>query len=113
MHLEGGGNSIISKLRDTLDKTQVHVRSLKSLGISGETYGVILTPLILSRLPSEYSRNSKSKESDLDYLLEFMREELERRERADTFKVTAERPEKSESKSKRNNLPTASSLMAP
>ena len=31
---------------------QTHIRSLDSLGITGQQYGVILTPLILSRLPA-------------------------------------------------------------
>ena len=91
------------------------MRSLSSLGITGETYGVILTPLIVSRLTSEIrmvcSHESKGEEMNLDYLLEFMRDELERRERADTFKISSERTKKE--KREKQSLPTASSLMAP
>ena len=43
----------------------LQVRSLERLGIGGETYGVILTSLILSRLPDsfrmEWTRNSADK----------------------------------------------------
>lgn len=45
-----GGNHVESlwKLQDQL---LMHVRSLESLGISGDQYGVVLTTVILSRLP--------------------------------------------------------------
>ena len=75
------------KLKDNL---QAHVRSLETLGVSGTQYGVILTPLILSRLPQdirlEWARESKDKESDLDWLMNFLQTEIERRERSQTFK---------------------------
>lgn len=71
------------------DKLISHVRSLDVLGISGKQYGVILTPLILSRLPQDiriqWARVGESHESDLEYLLEFLQKELECRERSQTF----------------------------
>ena len=42
--------SALWKLNDDL---QAHTRSLATLGIDGDKYGVILTPLILSRVPQE------------------------------------------------------------
>ena len=85
------------KLKDNL---QAHVRSLETLGVNGTQYGVILTPLILSRLPQdirlEWARESKDKESDLDWLMNFLQTEIERRERSQTFKDSV--PIKSEEK---------------
>ena len=68
------------------DDLQAHVRSLDALGISGEQYGVVLTPLILSRLTPElrlgWARDGEQHESDLLFLLSFLQREIERRERS-------------------------------
>ena len=81
----------LSQLKNMMDQVNIHVRSLEALGIDGSTYGVTLTPVILSRLPSdvrmEWAREGRGKESDLEWLLDFLRKEIERRERADTFTV--------------------------
>lgn len=71
------------------DKVQASVRSLESLGIMGGTYGVILTPMILCQLPNhirlEWARSSENKEGDLDFLLDFLFNEIQRRERSHVF----------------------------
>ena len=71
------------------DTLQSHVRSLEVLGISGSQYGVVLTPLILSRLPPdmrlEWAREGEQHEGDLDFLLKFLLGEIDRRERSQTF----------------------------
>ena len=71
------------------DDLQAHVRSLDALGISGEQYGVVLTPLILSRLTPElrleWARDGEGHESDLLFLLDFLQREIERRERSRAF----------------------------
>ena len=70
---------------------QAHMRSLEALHITGEQYGVVLTPLVLSRLPRdlrlEWAREGELHESDLGFLLRFLQRELERRERSQTFAV--------------------------
>ncbi|KAK4324412.1 hypothetical protein Pmani_004972 [Petrolisthes manimaculis] len=75
------------KLQDQLLR---HVRSLEGLGINGDQYGVVLTPVILSRLPQdirlEWSRESSGHEGDLEWLLKFLQTEIQRRERSETFK---------------------------
>ena len=80
------------------DRLQSHIRSLENLGIKGDTYGVILTPLVLHQLPThfrlEWARSSAGKESDLDNLLDFLKNELERRERSQTFTTVSEEPAK-------------------
>ena len=73
-------------LKSIQDELLLHVRSLERLGIGGDTYGVILTPLVLSRLPEafrmEWARDCAGRESDLDYLLESLKREIERKERS-------------------------------
>ena len=63
-----------------------HVRSLEALGVNGGRYGVILTPLVLSRLPlemrMEWARGGEGREADLDFLIDFLKSDLERRERS-------------------------------
>ena len=72
------------------DELLAHVRSLEALGITGDKYGLFLTPVILSRLPQElrmeWAREGEGKESDLQFLLAFLKKELQRRERSDVFK---------------------------
>ena len=46
-------NFSVSNLWKLNDDFQSHTRSLEALGICGTQYGVILTPLILSRLPQD------------------------------------------------------------
>ena len=89
---------------------QTHIRSLDSLGITGRQYGVILTPLILSRLPEllrlEWAREGEreaegakqtakaeggdisqlvSWEADLNFLMDFLKREIQRRETSQTY----------------------------
>ena len=82
-------SSTASELWGIRDELNAHVRSLEALGVNGEKYGVILTPLILSRLPNEirleWARFGIGKEADLTYLLEFLKSEIERRERSEGF----------------------------
>ena len=79
----------IRQMWDFYDLLQSHVRSLAALGISGDEYGVILTPLVLSRLPAElrmeWARVGESHESDLKHLMNFLKAEIERRERSQVF----------------------------
>ena len=76
----------LTKFRDILN---VHVRSLAAQGITSDKFGVILTPIIVSKLPEEirleWSRDSEGKEDDLDHLLKFLDSEINRRERCRSF----------------------------
>ncbi|XP_066956313.1 uncharacterized protein [Macrobrachium rosenbergii] len=80
----------VSSLWKLQDELLTHVRSLEALGVDGNQYGVFMTPVILSRLPPdirlEWSREGSGHERDLDWLLNFLQREIERRERSDTFK---------------------------
>lgn len=85
--------SSTTELWKTLDTLVCHVRSLETLDISGKQYGVLLTPIVLSRLPAdiriEWARKLAGKESDLDALLKFLKEEIQCRERSETYKEGA------------------------
>ena len=58
--------------------------------MSGDQYGVFMTPVILSRLPQDirlkWSREGSGHENDLARLLTFLHKEIERRERSEAFK---------------------------
>ena len=102
--------SMLWKLQDEL---LTHIRSLEALNVKGEQYGVILTPLILSRLPQdirmEWAREGSEHESDLQFLLDFLNKEIQRRERSETFKeIKRTDPETHEQRSRR--IPTTSAL---
>jgi hypothetical protein len=102
----------LSQLKDLLDKILIHIRSLEALGIAGGTYGVVLTPVILSRLPPnvrmEWSRKGKGKERDLNFLLEFLQEEVELRDRSDVYKPL--KVDQVQKEKRRNQQSTASAL---
>ena len=76
-------NQDLHKLQDVL---LVHIRSLQVLKVEGANYGMFLTPLVLAKLPEEvrleWARGSEGKEGDLDYLLQFLSSEIERRDRS-------------------------------
>ena len=79
---------------------------------------MILIPLILSRLPQdirlEWSREGKGKESDLKFLLEFLKGEIQRRERSQMFRETIS-PVASQTvadEAKRTKMATASALQS-
>ena len=46
-------NNSMSGLQKLQDMLLSHVRSLESLGIAGDNYGVLLTPIVLSSLPAD------------------------------------------------------------
>ena len=84
-----GKQAKVSALWDFYNRLQGHVRSLEALGVAGAQYGVVLTPVVLSRLPNdlrlEWAREGENKETDLQFLLSFLQGELKRRERSQTF----------------------------
>ena len=105
--------SALWKLNDDL---QAHTRSLATLGIDGDKYGVILTPLILSHVPQElrleWSRDGKGHESDLKFLLSFLEKEIQRRERSQMFQESLGPSFKSSVEERRPRVATASTLQA-
>lgn len=72
-------------LRRLHDDVESHVRSLKALGVTSESYGSLLSSVLLSRLPQDLhliiSRRVPDSEWNLDSLLREVEEELAARER--------------------------------
>lgn len=84
------GPKYVSRLWSMRDEFLTHIRSLEALGVSGKQCETFLTPIILSRLPSEirleWARKGAGRESDLEWLVKFLQEEIESIERSETFK---------------------------
>ncbi|GFR77861.1 hypothetical protein ElyMa_002248700 [Elysia marginata] len=90
LNLDSTGKAVES-LWALYDELQSYISSLESLGVTGNAYGVILTPMVLHRLPEnvrlEWARVGEGKESDLEGLLQFLFMEIQRRERSRTFQT--------------------------
>lgn len=80
----------IERLRSLYDEIRSGVRSLEALGVSSSTYGTLLLTVLRKSIPSElclayFRRKAASPETpqhELLSFLDFMREEVESRERA-------------------------------
>jgi hypothetical protein len=73
-----------NELTQFYDKLVANVRSLNSLRIHSDNFGVILTPIVVSRLTpeirAEWSRDREGHEADLAHLMQFLAKEIRRRE---------------------------------
>ena len=78
----------LKSLRHLYDIVESHVRSLKALGVSPESYGSLLASVLLNKLPQELrlivSRKITDGDWSLDALMEVMEQEVEARERTVT-----------------------------
>ena len=76
----------LNDLRRLYDHTESHVRSLRSLGIEAASYGALLSPVLLAKLPPDLrlivSRKVSDSNLDMDALLSTFEEELTARKRA-------------------------------
>ena len=119
------GKNYITQLWRLRDEVIKHTRSLDALGVTGKQCEVLLTPIIVSRLPPElrllWSRDCSGNESDLDWLLKWLKKEIEVIERSEMYmsnspapKPNAKNEEKKKVSGKENkkNLFTASALHA-
>ena len=72
--------SDLASLRAIYDKTELIVRSLDSIGITTDNYGIFLTTVLMEKLPEElrimFSRKLGVKSWDLSRMLEIFKEEL-------------------------------------
>ena len=77
--------SDVRKLRFFHDKIESHIRSLESVGITPESYGSFVTPVIMNKLPEEVriivSRKLSGDSWKLPEIMEALRQELLLRER--------------------------------
>jgi len=109
-------------LRHLQDSLRIHIRGLENLGISQDKYGILLTPIVLSCLPTEmkilWSRQMKDKDADLEQLMTFLDQEIEFKESSSALKFAAVGVKAEEKKTTyrkpimRPAAPTASALFA-
>ena len=73
-------------LRRLYDLVESQVRGLRSLGVASESYGSLLSSVLISKLPQELrlivSREVTTGEWDLDRLMNIVEKEIDARERA-------------------------------
>ena len=79
-------NQDTRKLRELYDPLESHFRSLKSLGIPSNSYGSLLSSIIMNKLPQELrliiSREIKDQDWQPDNNMHALEDELKARERA-------------------------------
>lgn len=113
LQLDVGSNS--SDLSLFYDKLIANVRGLQGLGITSNQYGVILTPIIVSRLSQElrddWAKDSEGKESDMDHLVKFLDSELARRERSQSVNVVHLREESVRTDTSRSRVKPAATAL--
>ena len=78
--------SDIKRVRMVYDQIEIKIRSLQALGIKAESYGSLLIPVIMEKIPEEFrlviSRKMKSDTWDVNELIGAFKEELEAREKS-------------------------------
>ena len=113
------GKTYIAQLWRLRDEVVKHTRNLEAQGITGKQCEVLLTPMIVSRLPTElrlmWSRDCSGHESDLEWLLNWLQREIEVLERSEMYKGSAKsgdsrKVSKEVSKGNKEKLFTASAL---
>ncbi len=73
-------------LRRLFDAVESNVRGLKALGVSASSYGGLLSPILMTRLPSDLrlvvSRELSEDEWDIEVIMQIVQREIEARERS-------------------------------
>ena len=79
-------NNNLPALRRLYDTLEVHIQGLQSLGVSQSSYGALLSPVILAKLPQEtriiIGRKVASDQWELGPILEALLAEIQAREKA-------------------------------
>ena len=85
-------NEKVSHLRTILDKINIHVRGLESLGMPQESYGSLLIPIIMQRMPGEITVQVARKVTEdiwpIKEILDIIRREIEARELSESVSVS-------------------------
>ena len=66
-------SSDMTELRRFYDSVENHIRGLSSLGKSQESYGALLIPIILGKLPIEIRHNLAQEHSNLEWTIDELR----------------------------------------
>ena len=103
-------HSNFKSLRYLRDQIESHIRSLKSLGIPSESYGSLLSSVLMSKLPQELrlivSRWITDGEWNFEEVMAVIEKEIDARERAGATFVTTTRNHGTK------DLPTAAALFS-
>ena len=69
-------NNTLTSLRAFHDAIENHVRGLSALGQSTESYGALLVPMVLGKLPADVRRNLAREHDNLEWTLDQLRESI-------------------------------------
>ena len=87
----------IKCLRKLHDTVEAHVRGLRALGVPAESYGGLLTSVLVNKLPPEIrlivSRETTAGRWDLDVVMKILEREVDARERASSTGASTAPPE--------------------
>ena len=108
----------VTQLRFIYDKINVHVRGLESLGMSQESYGGLLIPIIMQRMPSEITIQVARKVTEdiwpIKEILEIIRCKIEARELGESVlasKQVNRQPQQAQV-NRKQSIPTTKSFVA-
>ena len=73
--LPSPSNNMVS-LRSFYDSVENHIRGLSALGKSKDSYGALLVPIVLRKLPIETRRNLAREHPDLEWTIDDLREAI-------------------------------------
>ena len=109
LHVPGvSSHHDIRGLRKLHDSVEAHIRGLKALRVPAQTYGGLLTSVLVNKLPPELrlivTREMTGEAWDLERLMRIFEQEIDARERA--FVPT------SQANVRKPRVPTASTLLA-
>ena len=90
-------------LRHLYDDVESHIRSLKTLGITPDSYGSLLAPVLLSKLPQELRLIISRKTADTELVIDDLLKMMER-----TMTNSSQQPQQP----RRNTNPTAAALLS-
>ena len=103
----------VRSLRQLHDTVESNVRSLKSLGVSRESHGGLLSSIVMNKLPQEFrlviTREMGDDDWQLDQLLDIFKRELEARE--GTGRSTVNKGQPSPPKPKRREDGTTHAML--
>ncbi|XP_065067449.1 uncharacterized protein LOC135693012, partial [Rhopilema esculentum] len=88
--LQNCPNENVKQLRFIYDSINVHVRGLEALGMSSASYGSLLVPILMARMPREITLHVARKTTEevwpIKEILEIVEKEIEARELSDNIK---------------------------
>ena len=114
LKLQHCSNDGIEKLRTIYDNINIHVRGLESLGVTSKSYGSLLVPIIMSRMPREitlqFARKTSEDVWDINEILDIIRRELEAIEVSSKIIAMEKRAERSTQQRPKSPKGTVGSL---